>query len=271
MRWDAAGKPLSLGAGNADAVSGDGTVVAGYDGRAVLWSVGSGGVSTRVIVDNNSAFGLTPDASVAVGGAIFPNVGRTAFRWTAAGGAESLGYLPGHTRYSDANDVSDDGRTVVGYSEGGAVGAEAFRWTAETGMVGLGDLPGGADYSYASSVSADGSLVAGYANDAGGIEYVLWDAAGNIRRLRDVLEDDYGLDLAGWRLTAQNENSSALSFTSALSLSADGRTIVGTGINPRGVREAWVAVVPEPAVLPLLMIFAMGLLRRNRPRREHVG
>lgn len=274
LRWDAAGRPLSLGSGNGEAVSADGSVVAGTDRNAVLWTVGTGGVAARAIMENkyvSVAFGLTPDATVAVGGGIFPDVvgGRRAFRWTEATGAESLGVLLGHT-YSDAHDVSDDGRTVVGYGEGSGTGirrAEAFRWTAETGMVGLGDLPGGVDYSFASSVSADGSLVGGYANSDAGIEYVLWDAAGNIRRLEEVLEDDFGLNLGGWQLTAQG---GSLPFTSPLSLSADGRTIVGTGINPQGVREAWMAVVPEPAVVPLLMFCATGLLRRTGRRRRGV-
>jgi hypothetical protein len=58
--------------------------------------------------------------------------------------------------------------------------------------------------------------------------------------LKNGLEDDYGLNLAGWRLDYAN------------GISADGSTIVGSGTNPAGRTEGWVAVVPEPASLYVL-------------------
>ena len=50
-----------------------------------------------------------------------------------------------------------------------------------------------------------------------------------MRRLRDLLEQDFNLDLAGWELEAGN------------GVSADGLTIAGSGRNPVGEREAWIA------------------------------
>jgi hypothetical protein len=56
-----------------------------------------------------------------------------------------------------------------------------------------------------------------------------------------------GLDLAGWTLT------------SAEGISADGLTIVGTGVNPAGNQEAWMATIPEPSTIALAALSAVGL------------
>jgi hypothetical protein len=124
--------------------------------------------------------------------------------------------------------------------------AEAFRWTAESGMVGLGmiglgELPDMEFYSEALAVSADGSVVVGRAYTLengmeGDEEAFIWDADRGIRSLKEVLEDDHGLDLSGWRLY------------SARGISADGLTIVGFGHNPAGYVDSWIAVLPEPPI-----------------------
>jgi hypothetical protein len=54
-----------------------------------------------------------------------------------------------------------------------------------------------------------------------------------MRSLKEVLELDFGLNLAGWTLER------------ATGVSDDGSVIVGYGTNPSGVREAWRAVVPR--------------------------
>jgi hypothetical protein len=53
-----------------------------------------------------------------------------------------------------------------------------------------------------------------------------------MRMLQDVLVDEYGLDLTGWQLTDAN------------AISADGNTIVGTGMAPGRHVEAWRAQAP---------------------------
>ncbi len=153
-----------------------------------------------------------------------------AFRWTAATGMVGLADLPGGFFGSVAFDVSADGSVIVGHSSS-ASGKEAFRWTAATGMVGLGDLPGGRFESKAWGVSGDGSIVVGAATTASGDEAFIWDAANGMRNLRDVLVNDFRLDLTGWTLV------------SAYDVSADGSTIVGSGISPNG-KEAWIAHIP---------------------------
>ncbi len=81
----------------------------------------------------------------------------------------SLGQTP-----SEANSVSADGVTVVGFRTTGAFGIEAFRWTSGSGMEGLGDLPDGKDESSAYGVSADGIVVVGVGNYLYGEEAFYW-------------------------------------------------------------------------------------------------
>ena len=60
-----------------------------------------------------------------------------------------LGFLPGHSWWSEASGVSGDGSVVVGTSAS-TTHTQPFYWTADGGMVGLGDLypgPGGGSTS----------------------------------------------------------------------------------------------------------------------------
>ena len=59
----------------------------------------------------------------------------------------------------------------------------------------------------------------------------IWDAQNQMRDLRDVLVNDFSLDLTGWTLTQ------------ATGISDDGLTIAGEGINPGGDTEAWQPLV----------------------------
>lgn len=115
--------------------------------------------------------GINSNGSVIVGysGALDGSSTRD-FRWTAAGGMQSLGAL-GRDLSSSASGVTAEGATVVGYSSAdslsGANGFRAFLWTSQLGMVdldaylptqGLG-LTGWALES--ATISADGSAIAG--------------------------------------------------------------------------------------------------------------
>jgi probable HAF family extracellular repeat protein len=163
-----------------------------------------------------------------------------------------LGDLPGGSFNSRAYGVSADGSVIVGYGNS-ASGSEAFRWTSGGGMVGLGDLPGGSFGSRANGVSADGSVVVGYDYSASGYgEAFIWDTANGMRNLKDVLVNDFSLNLTGWTLTR------------ATGISANGLTIVGYGANPSGNTEAWGATIPEPATLLLFGLGGLALLRRKR-------
>lgn len=157
---------------------------------------------------------------------------RDCFVWSEG---EVVGYSA-HT----ANATSSDGSVVVGGLDNQATSLfEAYRWTAESGPVLLGTcLP---DYhSRALAVSGDGSIIVGYVqNDSGFDEQkaFIWDEGHGMRLLQDVLEDDYGFDLSGWRLAEPSAS------WKATGVSQDGSTIVGTALNAEGQQEAWRAVL----------------------------
>ena len=124
---------------------------------------------------------------------------------------------------------------VVGHSDStnsGPGGFEALRWTAATGLVGLGDLPGEPFASGAFGVSANGTVVVGIGNFDEPMmmgEAFVWTSAWGMVNLRDLLIQQGATGLSGWTLGI------------ATGISADGRTIVGFGINPAGDTEAWIA------------------------------
>lgn len=252
FRWTASTEMQPLGdleggsfESQAFGVSGDGSVVVGYgistNGQeAFRWAAaggmqGLGDLSGGDYLSN--AYGVSADGSVVVGfgtwGAWWADQ-QEAFRWTAAAGMVGLGHLPGGADSSRGYGVSADGSTVVGWSASANSAHEAFRWTASTGMHGLGDLPGGLFDSWALAASGDGAIIVGTSlSDApNGNEAFIWDAAHGMRKLKTVLQADYGLDLTGWTPEM------------AYAISADGRAIAGWGWNPDGWREAWLAVMP---------------------------
>ncbi len=233
-------------------VSANGSVVVGrsesgqFDFEAFRWTqatgmLGLGFLPGSLAPITSSAEAVSADGSVVVGSNEALGVGRQAFRWTQATGMVGLGRLPGGT-FSEATDISADGSVIVGQSETFA-SIDAFRWTQAGGMVSLGHLPGGTQ-SASEAVSADGSLVVGRDMFGGppDFEAFIWDGTNGMRNLREVLIAQ-GDDLTGW------------SLSEARGISADGRIIIGFGINPEGNREAWLAeltpqqVVPEPVAI----------------------
>jgi probable HAF family extracellular repeat protein len=173
----------------------------------------------------SQAYTVSTDGTVIAGQSNSSN-GPEAFRWTEDGGMVGLGDLPGGTYFSVVYSASADGEVLAGWGQS-AEGIEAFRW--EDGvMTGLGDLPGSFFFSVALATSLDGSAVVGYSEaEPQGYHAFLWTEADGMRNLNEILEDDYGLDLTGWRLSL------------AYDISDDGTTIVGYGRNPAGQTEAW--------------------------------
>lgn len=119
------------------------------------------------------------------------------FRWTLAGGYESI---EGPNIYNPAA-ISADGSTIVGEFGGPPVGpVTAFRWTSAGGVESLGSpVPGG--YSFGTAVSGDGSVVAATT----GIGPVRWTSA------------------TGWQTLA-----TGVFGGSANAISPDGQIIVGS-------------------------------------------
>jgi len=267
FRWTVSNgiTPLNQIWGVANAVSDSGSVIAGSDFQtnathAAQWS--KAGESTSI--DGNSllseGWGISGDGSTVVGYAI-PSKGiQEAFKWSQSDGFVGLGFLNGAvTPNGVANGASKDGSVIVGYSNS-ADGPQAFRWTKETGMVGLGDLPGGSFDSSAFAVSADGSIVVGAGSPKDIWGAFIWDSLHGMRDLSQVLTNDFGADMDGWKLMA------------ATGISDDGIVIVGYGIDPSGYQEGWVAHIPEPSMISLLgsgvLLCSFGF-RRSRHLRTN--
>ena len=255
------------------AMSNDGSVIVGSgtygsdafnNSEAFIWTVSDGLVGLGDLPtggDQSQAVDVSADGSVVVGWglvdtappeALWESLAFRAFRWTEAGGMVDLG-SPAPGLNSRARAVSPDGSVVVGDITDDLGNWSLFRWTEDTGLLNLGDMPSGLGFLYPNAVAGNGFIVGQGVTDYSGesrMEAFIWDQSNGIRILQDVLID-LGLDLTGWTLTE------------ATGISDDGLTIVGTGINPNGDTEAFIATLPEPGTLGLLVVGAavMGVRR----------
>lgn len=179
-------------------------------------------------------YGISADGSTIVGRAWRTGNQRTrgwAFRWTEREGFINLETSRDDDYYvgSTATGTSSDGRVVVGDNifDGRR---QAFRWTSDRGMVPLGVLSG-EKASEARAVSGDGRVVVGQSAS----RPFWWEEGRGLLDLRKMLETDYGMGdaLRGWRLDTVN------------AISADGRVLVGQGVNPAGEAEGWIIDLRE--------------------------
>ncbi|MHC4285818.1 MAG: PEP-CTERM sorting domain-containing protein [Planctomycetota bacterium] len=226
-------------------VSSDGSVVVGFSGsgpavdyEAFRWTASNGMIGLGDLSGGeyeSRAYAVSADGLVVVGYSKSAS-GEQAFRWTESEGMLGLGYLSGEL--SQAYGISADGSVVVGRANS-LEGAVAFRWTDSEGMVSLGDLPGGSVSGVAYDASTNGSIIVGMSNSVDDFEAFIWDEDNGIRNLQDLLIDNYHLDLTGWHLRC------------AYGISDDGLIIVGSGYNPQGQREGWIAVLTklEPVII----------------------
>ena len=241
-------------------VSGDGTVVVGRGWsqsgtgptRAWAWTT-QGGMS---LLGSLPGFAVGEHAFAAShnGGVITGDCGEgRPCKWVA--GQQDpiiIGDLPGGSDLGGAVAVTGNGQVIVGWV-GSASGTEAFVWRQQSGMVGLGDLPGGSFESQAWDVSENGMVVVGASLSAGGPAAFIWTEPMGMRDLRLFLETEFALNLSGWELRG------------AVGISNDGTVIVGNGYH-YGAQKAWVAVIPEPGELSMLLLAAPFSARFPRSR-----
>lgn len=178
-------------ASNVNGLSTDGRAAAGYSlfptssntrYPGFVWRAGEGRTDFGLQVAPTVTFGqgISGDGATVVGGSQPSQTGvRTAFRWSAIGGYQDLGTLPGYA-YSEARKASNDASVIVGNCSTGPFGQgyphQAFRWTATGGMYGLG-----ADTT-ALGLSRDGSTIVGNAG-VGFTTAFTWTASGGMRYL----------------------------------------------------------------------------------------
>ncbi|MGH0030718.1 MAG: hypothetical protein ACQGVC_13065 [Myxococcota bacterium] len=254
--------PITEGYG----VSGDGLVVVGSSvGRSggtatprldpVRWPGGGTGLvdlgNLSGGTEAGEAFGASSNGST-IAGAHFSADGKDAFYWQGSGPVALPTLTGGSIIAAMALAVSSDASTIVGYTNadtvvlpGGsevATDLQAVKWSGAgfATLTSLGAFPGAvATDSAALAVSSDGSVIVGRAkNQDLSDRAFLWDAANGMRDLKAVLTDDYGLDLTGWILTEA---------TGVSDVVGGEFSVVGSGINPSGDPEGWIAFLSTPA------------------------
>ena len=117
--------------------NGSASPTTGFFGEAFRWTQSGGMVGLGVISGGtrSQANAVSGDGTVVVGqgNSTFIPTNEEAFRWTQAGGMVGLGFIPGGSSSSIANAVNSDGSVVVGQSFLTAAGYRAFRWTQSSG------------------------------------------------------------------------------------------------------------------------------------------
>ncbi len=251
--------------GYASGVSGDGTVIVGWN--------------------ENSAYPLL----YAYG---------QAYRWTESGGVQGLGYLRPNGSFSVAHGISRDGSTIVGFSQSdGPFGGpfEAFRWRGGEGMTALPPLSNGNGWSEARAANADGSVVVGQ-SDAGGPDHAVRWVNGLAQDLGTApayyasiayATNDTGEVIGGAATSGAWTSATVwtpatgmvlladflsahgvlvptdLDLTYAWAVSGDGLTFGGQAFNLQThVIEGFVATIPSPGTA--MVILAPLVLRRRR-------
>jgi len=243
----------------AHGVSDDGSTVVGecsFLGHLVSWhreafvyTTETGMLQLEHVTDDSffsCAKAVSADGSVIAGYSTPPDsfIGKTT-RWAGDGVENLMESDRWLLNFSSAEDVSSDGLTIVGYHAG-----ESYVWKEGGSMIALGKLPGSYE-SRAYSVSATGDCVVGASYGAEDGSAFFWSEDLGMVDLKGLLESSFHLDLTGWLLT------------NATGISANGTVMVGNGINPSGVEEAWMATIPEPATIILLALGGLALRRRQ--------
>jgi uncharacterized membrane protein len=296
-------------------VSNDGGVVVGeiiFAQKPAVWDTSTGDLTIIAIpvppgsdhggYESGIAYDVTPDGSVVVGKVYWRSLADyTAFRWSKADGAVSLGDTFGAQAVSDdatrvltqqglwqdgviqptalfqRTNLSGDGQVLVG-----AKSNLAAYWTQSTGLVELGDFAGGAISSIANAVSTDGSVIVGSGTDATGSIAFRWTAATGLQ----ALGPGSAVGVSGDGLTVVGNNSSggfiwdsyygyrdlkqvfqSLGLgqfnVSVNAISSNGRYLVGGSTN-----GTYVAQIPEPSSILLLVCGAITLITAYAARHR---
>jgi uncharacterized membrane protein len=220
--------------------------------------------------------------------------GMQAFRWTAEGGMQPLGFLPGGNGsyyYSIGYAVSADGSKIIGVDNSTNASYSPVKWDNNGNIV---KMTSNGQTAYAYGISANGAVVVGesyYGNAAiwtsggqmevlgkmTGTQYVsAYDASGDgsivvggkwdwVYGTGDggafIWDRMHGMRSMQTVLTNYGVDLTGWTLTAARGISYDGQTIVGYGINPQGVTEGWIASIPEPGTI---LLFGLGIALINK-------
>jgi len=230
-------------------VSADGSVIVGLaylkqgnhafrwdeqNGMVDLGSLhGKGSRANVVSPDGHVTMGWDDDSTQTTG--LLYDTWRGAIWWR---GVERLVHPYGWIGAAEATNYS--GSIVVGQGHPAAP-THAYMYTAWDGRIeDLGALDRGItpdqkareDRSTAFAVSDDGPVVVGESGYQPPVDAFIWTPVTKMVKLSDYLKANGAMGLDGWWLVG------------AGAITPDGKTIAGTGRNPEGQMEGWVAVLP---------------------------
>jgi hypothetical protein len=144
-----------------------------------------------------------------------------------------INLTPTQNQSNLVKDFSTDGSVAVGMEFAPPSSVRAFRWTAAGGMETIGP-----SNSECQACDADGSIVGGSRFIFGVPGLIAWIRIGDApwTDLKEylIVEQGLGAELDGWRLESVQD------------ISADGRTIVGSGINPEGCEQGFLVRIVLP-------------------------
>jgi uncharacterized membrane protein len=214
--------------GIARGVSGDGQVIVGNSGigpnctMGYRWTEATGLVAVGSLPPNTDSqiYGISANGAVLVGNTDVCSEFQRAIRWTSSVGMQPLTIISGINPTAFA--ASATGAVIVGAHHGGA-----FRWTAATSGHQIPDM------SFATSVSADGSAIVGVDDSYPTGKAVVRTEDCGTRLLRDMLMTAGVLEVSNWQLVVGYD------------IADDNRTIVGTGFNPQGIEQGFLARLPR--------------------------
>lgn len=164
---------MSIGIGSANAISGDGRVVVGYDviNGSFYWTAGTGQVFVPAmegafldVTNDTAAVGYFRDPETLYADSLPTLVAGYWHRgeWMSIGGLPGVEPLDENS-FSWAYGISGDGSTIVGSCWVPGWKTEAFTWNADSGMIGLGRQ--GDASSRVNKPSFDGSIMVGWDGD----------------------------------------------------------------------------------------------------------
>lgn len=247
-RWTAKGgyEPLSSllpGDFHVFGCTADGNTVTGVRGTYGMaqldffrWTVGEGApeILPRSAENPEGYFyfnTISADGSTVGGLASGPDYSSSAVVVTSKG---AINITPTQPQSNLVWDLSSDGSVAVGQAFRPPFTLRGFRWTAATGIEEVGP-----DQSDCRACNADGTVVGGARITFGTPGLTAWIRIGDApwTDLKEYLITEQGLakELEGWKLETVQD------------ISADGRTIVGSGFNPEGCEQGFLVRINLPS------------------------
>lgn len=326
---DIGGKAAGNGIGGSPAISANGGRVIGSaynansgkyemsfrDNATGQWThLGGLGGDSGAVGESSSGWAVSGNGQYVAGAAYVP--GTQAGRYHAAVWNQAVGTMndlggsgiTGPNNSTRANAISDDGRTVVGWS----LGRTATVWKDANGdgnyVRSLITDDSGVSPGEASDVSGDGKWVVGVGNGNNGRSAWIWSAATGVQNIAHMVASNnssatavsedgsfvvgfeaplggLGLSRTGYIWTqaggTQNFDSflaglgidvdNTFNFSTPLGISADGKTIVGFGYRPGDVSAYGFSVNIATAVPEAASLWMMlgGLGGLSLLRRSH--